>query len=47
MDNDVMIEAVYRDWEDFGGVKVPTILIQNRGGKLAQVVIVKAAKPNG
>jgi hypothetical protein len=44
VDNDVMIEGVYRDYADFGGVKVPTIVIQNRGGQLAQVVIVKEAK---
>ena len=46
-DNDVMIEGVYRDYMDFGGLKVPTIVVQNRGGQLAQVVIVKEAKPNG
>jgi hypothetical protein len=46
VDNDVMIEAVYRDYVDFGGVKVPTIMIQNRGGRLSQVIIVKEAKAN-
>jgi len=47
VDNEVMIEGVYREYADFGGLKVPTIVIQNRGGQLAQVVIVKDAKPNG
>ena len=47
VDNDVMIEAVYRDYMDFGGLKVPTIVSQNRGGQLALVVIVTDAKPNG
>jgi hypothetical protein len=47
VDNDVMIEGVYRDYMDFGGVKVPTIVAQNRGGQLARLVIVKEAKPNG
>ena len=47
VDNDVMIEGVYRDYADFGGLKVPTIVAQNRGGQLVQVVIVKDAKPNG
>jgi len=47
VDNDVLIEAVYRDYMDFDGVKVPTIMIQNRGGQLSQVVIVKESKPNG
>ncbi len=46
VDNNVMIEGVYRDYEDFAGLKVPTIVIQNRGGQLVQVVIVKDAKPN-
>jgi len=32
VDNDVMIEGVYRDYQDFGGLKVPTIVVQNRGG---------------
>lgn len=44
VDNDVLVEGVYRDYADFGGVKVPTIVIQNRAGQLAQVVIVKDAK---
>jgi hypothetical protein len=35
------------DPADFGGLKVPTIVVQNRGGQLAQVIIVKEAKPNG
>jgi hypothetical protein len=46
VDNDILIEGVYRDYMDFGGVKVPTIMIQNRGGQLSQVVIVKEAKAN-
>jgi len=47
LDNNVAIEGVYREYSDFGGVKVPTILIRNRAGNLSQVVIVKDAKPNG
>jgi hypothetical protein len=47
VDNDVMIEGVYRDYADFGGVQVPTIVIRNRGGQLAQVVVIKEAKANG
>ena len=42
-----MIEGVYRDYMDFGGLKAPTIVVQNRGGHLAQVVIFKDARPNG
>lgn len=47
VDSDVLIEAVYRDYADFGGLKVPTIEVRNRGGALAQIVIIKEAKPNG
>lgn len=47
VDNNVLIEGVYRDYADFGGVQVPTVQIRNRAGALAQVIIVKDAKPNG
>lgn len=45
-DNDVLIQGVYHDYADFGGVKVPTIMVQKRGNDLAQLVIVKEARPN-
>ena len=43
-DNDVLIEGVYLDYEDFRGLEVPTIQIRNRGGNLTQIVIVKDAR---
>jgi hypothetical protein len=44
IDNDVLIQSVFRDYEDFGGLKVPTIVLQKRAGMLSLVVIVKEAK---
>ena len=46
IDNDVLIQGIYHSYEDFGGLKVPTIMVQKRSGELAQVLIVKDAKPN-
>jgi hypothetical protein len=46
IDNDVLVQGIYHDYEDFGGLKVPTIMAQKRSGELAQVLIVKEAKPN-
>ena len=43
---DVQIQAIYRDYEDFGGVKVPTVIMQKKNGNLSQVLIVKEARPN-
>ena len=43
--NNVLIEGIYHDYADFGGLKVPTIMIRKRAGKLLQVLIVKDAKP--
>jgi hypothetical protein len=47
LDNNTLIEGVYRDFEDFGGLKVPTVQIRNQAGSLVRLVIVKDAKPNG
>ncbi len=46
-DAGVALEGVYRDYSDFRGLKVPTLLIRNRNGMLTQVVIVKDAKVTG
>ena len=46
-DDGTAVEGVYRDYADFRGLKVPTILIRNRGGMLTQVVILKDAKVTG
>lgn len=31
---DVVWDAVYTDWKDFGGVKFPTHIVQHQGGKM-------------
>ena len=46
-DDGTAIEGVYRDYADFRGLKVPTILIRNLGGTLVQVAIVRDAKVTG
>ena len=43
---DVQIQAIYRDYADFGGVKVPTVIMQKRNGNLSQILIVKEARSN-
>jgi type II secretory pathway pseudopilin PulG len=45
-DNDVLVQAFYHDYEDFGGLKIPTVIVSRRNGDLALVLIVKEAKPN-
>lgn len=45
-DNDVLIQAFYHDYEKFGSLEVPTVMIQRRSGNLSQVLIVRDAKPN-
>lgn len=47
MENGTAVEGIYHDYADFGGLKVPTVMIQQRGGMLSQVLIVKEVKPNG
>jgi hypothetical protein len=43
---DVQIQAIYRDYADFDGLKVPTVIMQKKNGNLSQVLIVKEARPN-
>ena len=43
IENDVLIQAFYHDYEDFGGLKVPTVIVNRRNGDLALVLIVKEA----
>jgi len=47
LDNDVLVQSAFHEYQDFGGLKVPTIMTQTRNGQLALIVIVKDAKPNG
>jgi hypothetical protein len=46
-ENDVLIQSAFHEYQDFGGVKVPTVVVQMRNNELSIVLIVKDAKPNG
>ena len=39
-----VIEALYRDYADFNGVKFPTLITEKRGGQLSLILIVKEVK---
>lgn len=43
---DILMESIYRDYKDFGGVKFPTIIIQKRAGANSLILIVNDVKPN-
>jgi hypothetical protein len=40
------VETTYRDYQDFNGVKFPTMIIENQAGELAMIVVVNDAKGN-
>ena len=50
VDNDVLgdmlVEASYNDYKDFGGVKVPGVMIVKQGGFASTILVVTDAKPN-
>jgi len=46
IDNDVMVQSAYHEYQDFGTLKVPTVMVQMRKGELAMVLILKEAKAN-
>ena len=50
VDNDVLgdmlVEAIYHDYKDFGGVKVPTFIIVKQGGFPTLILAVSDAKGN-
>ena len=50
VDNDVLgdmlVEAIYNDYKDFGGVKVPTLIIVKQGGFPTLILVVSDAKAN-
>lgn len=50
VDNDVLgdmlVEAIYRDYKDFAGVKVPTLTVVRQGGFPTFIAGVADAKPN-
>lgn len=43
---DMLVEAYYRDYTDFNGLKFPTTIMQKQGGLLSLILIVKDVKPN-
>jgi hypothetical protein len=46
IDHDVLVQSAFHEYQDFGGIQVPTIMSQTRNGQLRFVLIVKDAKPN-
>ncbi len=50
VDNDVLgdmlVEASYNDYKDYGGVKVPGVMIVKQGGFASTILVVSDAKPN-
>lgn len=42
--NDVPVEALYRDYADFNGVKFPTLITEKQAGQLSLILIVKEVK---
>jgi len=50
LDNDVLgdmlVEATYNDYKDFGGLKVPGVIIVKQGGFATSILVVSDAKAN-
>jgi hypothetical protein len=44
--NQTLVETIFRDYQDFNGLKVPTMIIENQGGELAMIVLVSDVKTN-
>jgi len=40
-----VVEALYRDYTDFNGVKFPTLITEKHAGQLSLILIVKEVKP--
>ena len=40
-----VVEALYRDYADFNGVKFPTLITEKHAGQLSLILIVNEAKP--
>jgi hypothetical protein len=45
-DDNVLIQAFYHDYQKFGSLEAPTVMIQRRGGSLSQILIMQEAKSN-
>ena len=44
--NATLVETIYRDYQDFSGLKFPTMIIENQAGELAMIVLVSEVKAN-
>jgi len=44
--NETVVETIYREYQDFSGLKFPTMIIEKQAGELALIVIVNDVKPN-
>ena len=42
--NDVLVEALYRDYKDVNGVKFPMMITEKQGGELSLLLIVNEVK---
>ena len=40
----ILAEALYRDYADFNGVKVPSMITEKQGGELSLILVVKEVK---
>ena len=43
---DMLVEAIYSDYKDYTGVKVPTTIINRQGGRNTLLLVVGEVKPN-
>jgi hypothetical protein len=41
---DVLVEALYRDYADFDGIKFPTLITEKHSGSLSLILVVKEVK---
>jgi len=44
--NETLVETTYRDYQDFNGLKFPTMIIEKQAGDLAMIVLVDDVKAN-
>jgi glyoxylase-like metal-dependent hydrolase (beta-lactamase superfamily II) len=43
---DMLVEAIYTDYKDYTGVKVPTTIINKQGGRNTLLLVLSEVKPN-
>jgi hypothetical protein len=43
-EDDVLVEASYRDYANFGGVMFPTLITEKHGGELSLILVVKEVR---